>query len=360
MSAIDSPTRIREGEELDQPRLEAYLKQHIPGLSGELEIGQYPSGYSNLTYMLKVGDRRLVLRRPPHGTKAKGAHDMGREYRVLSALKPHFPYAPEALVYCEDESVLGAPFYVMEHLEGVILRKDYPEELTLTPEQVRAQCEELIDVHAKLHALDYEAIGLGNLGNPEGYVRRQIEGWSKRYRNARTEDAPDCERVMAWLAEHMPAESERPALIHNDYKFDNVIWDPEQPLKIIGVLDWEMCTIGDPLMDLGSSLGYWVQADDPEYLQAVRMLPTNVPGAMTRAELVRRYSEKTGINVDNFDYYYCFGLFRLAVIGQQIYYRYFHGQTKDARFGRLIHMVQALEQAALRVIDNSALTAGKA
>ncbi|MGC8684117.1 MAG: phosphotransferase family protein [bacterium] len=353
MNFIDKPRKIREGEELNISTVERFLKDSIPGLEGSLVVEQFPSGYSNLTYLIKVGDRELVLRRPPFGTKAKTAHDMKREYRILNALHPVFRYCPKPLVYSEDPSIIGCPFYVMERIKGIILRRDLPEGLVLKPDQVRQLCENMLDVHLELHSIDYKKIGLADFGKPEGYVRRQVDGWTERYRNARTDDAPDFEEVIKWLHDNMPEETKKPCIIHNDYKFDNIVLAPDNPLKIIGVLDWEMATIGDPLMDLGSSLAYWIQADDPPEFQAIRMMPTNIPGAMTRQELVNRYAEKSGMKIDNFDFYYCFGLFRLAGIAQQIYYRYYHKQTKDERFALLIFAVKALEEAALRVINNA-------
>ena len=355
MDIIDKPREIRQGEELDAKAIEGFLKESIPGLTGNISIQQFPSGFSNLTYMLSVGDRNFVLRRPPFGRKAKSAHDMSREYRILNALKDVFPYAPRPLAYTEDTSIIGCPFYVMERIEGIILRKDLPEGLHFTPDEARQLCENLLDVQCDLHSIDYKKIGLENFGRPEGYVKRQVEGWSERYRAAKTPDAPGFEDVMSWLHEKMPTDFRKPCIIHNDFKLDNVVLDPKNPLKIIGVLDWEMATIGDPIMDLGNSLAYWVQADDPPDVQAIRMMPTNIPGALTREELVARYAEKTGIAIDNFDFYLCFGLFRLAVIAQQIYYRYYHGQTKDERFKLLIIAVNVLEKSALRIIDMSRL-----
>ena len=355
MDIIDKPREIRQGEELDAKAIEGFLKESIPGLTGNISIQQFPSGFSNLTYMLSVGDRNFVLRRPPFGRKAKSAHDMSREYRILNALKDVFPYAPRPLAYTEDTSIIGCPFYVMERIEGIILRKDLPEGLHFTPDEARQLCENLLDVQCDLHSIDYKKIGLENFGRPEGYVKRQVEGWSERYRAAKTPDAPGFEDVMSWLHEKMPTDFRNPCIIHNDFKLDNVVLDPKNPLKIIGVLDWEMATIGDPIMDLGNSLAYWVQADDPPDVQAIRMMPTNIPGALTREELVARYAEKTGIAIDNFDFYLCFGLFRLAVIAQQIYYRYYHGQTKDERFKLLIIAVNVLEKSALRIIDMSRL-----
>ena len=355
MDVTDKPVNVRTGEELDAKKIEAFLKDNLPEIGGNLHIKQFPSGFSNLTYLIRAGGRDLVLRRPPFGTKAKTAHDMGREYRILSALHPVFPYCPKPLVYTENESVMGCPFYIMEHIPGIILRKDPPKGLTFTPEQARGLCENILDLHCKLHSIDYAGIGLGDFGKPSGYVKRQVEGWSGRYRAALTDDAPDFERVIEWLAEKMPAETKRAAIIHNDYKLDNLVLSPKDPLKIIGILDWEMATLGDPLMDLGSSLAYWVQKDDSQNVQAIRTMATNMPGMLTRNELVDRYAEKSGISIDNFDFYLCFGIFRLAVIAQQIYYRFYHGHTKDARFQMLIFAVHVLEENALKIIDHSIL-----
>lgn len=355
MGLVDSATTIREGEELDKAALQAYLAEHLPAYAGEITVRQFPSGFSNLTYLLQIGDKRLVLRRPPFGTKARSAHDMGREFRVLSGLLPLYPYCPEPLLYCQDESVLGSEFYLMRCIQGLIIRRDYPPELALKPEQVREQFFRLIDAMAELHLVDYRAAGLEDLGRPEGYVQRQVQGWSKRYRAARTADAPDFEAVMAWLAARMPGDSGHVGIIHNDFKLDNVIWDPEDPQRLIGVLDWEMATVGDPLMDLGSTLGYWVQKDDPEFLRAGRLMPTDAEGAPTREEIVARYSQRTGYCMDKMDFYFCFGLFRLAVIAQQIYYRYYHGQTADQRFASCITWVKGLERMCRDVMTRSAL-----
>jgi aminoglycoside phosphotransferase (APT) family kinase protein len=243
----------------------------------------------------------------------------------------------------------------MERLRGIILRKDPPPGLSFTPEQARQLCETLLDVQLELHSIDYKKIGLEDFGKPKGYVNRQVVGWSDRYRAAKTDDAPDCEEIMAWIEEKMPTDIDRPGIIHNDYRLDNVVLDPYEPMKIIGVLDWEMATVGDPLMDLGNSLAYWVERGDPPELQQIRVMPTNIKGALTRDAILRLYGEKAGRSVDNFDFYYCFGLFRLAVIAQQIYYRYYHGQTKDERFQSLIFVVQVLEKTAREVMEKSDL-----
>lgn len=351
MTITDQATAVREGEELDVAAVKAFLADALGGLDGSLEIRQYPSGFSNLTYAVRTGNREMVLRRPPFGKKARTAHDMGREFKVLSALYPVFPYCPRPLAYTEDESIMGCPFYVMEKISGLILRKDLPPGLSLGPEDARRLCENMIDLQRRLHALDFTSIGLAAFGKPEGYVKRQVEGWSKRYRDARTPDVPDFEAVMAWLDRRRPPDTPRPGIIHNDYKFDNLVLNPADPTEIIGILDWEMATIGDPLMDLGASISYWVNRDDPEEAQLMRLMPTTIDGMMTRRELVSLYAEKSGIDAGDFDFYFAFGLFRLAVIAQQIYYRFYHGQTKDKRFGRLGFAVGILDILARRVIE---------
>ncbi len=355
MSDIDQPAITRKGEELDAIKIEAFLRDAIAGLPVEMAIQQFPRGHSNLTYLIAFGDRELVLRRPPFGTKAKTAHDMGREFRVLSALKEAYPYCPEPLVYTEDTSIIGSPFYIMERIKGIIVRRDLPPGFERAPAKIRNLCRKLIEVHHELHAIDYRQVGLDNFGKPAGYVERQVKGWSKRYRAARTPDAPACEEIMAWLAEKMPADSDNPAIIHNDFKLDNLVLDREDPGQIVGVLDWEMATVGDPLMDLGGSLAYWIQANDSPEMQAVRFMPTDVEGALTRDELVECYTELSGRTIDNYDFYYFFGLFRLAVIAQQIYYRYYYGQTKDKRFQKMIWGVHALEKTARLNIEKSSL-----
>jgi len=350
MDFTDKATKIRPGEEIHTGRLEAFLKENISGLRGPLTVQQFPSGHSNLTYLIRMGDREMVLRRPPIGTKAKTAHDMSREYKVLKALKPVFCYVPQPLAYTEDLSVMGCPFYLMERIKGIILRKEISTGLNLSPHKVRRLFQRHVEVQFELHSLDYKKIGLENFGKPVGYVERQVKGWSERYRNARTPDAPDFEKVMAWLAANMPEDSSFTGIIHNDFKFDNLILDPKDPLSIIGILDWEMATIGDPIMDLGCTLGYWVEKNDSQEFQLMRTLPTHVEGALTRKEIVACYEKLCGKTIENMNFYYCFGLFRLAGIAQQIYYRFYHGQTKDERFKMLIFAVQLLAKAAENAI----------
>ena len=355
MALTDQSTQIRAGEELDAALIDPYLKAQIPGLEGTPQISQFPGGASNLTYLVQYPNQEFVLRRPPFGQKARSAHDMGREFRIINQLKDAFPYCPKAYLHCVDESVIGSEFYVMERIKGIILRSDLPTDLNLDADQTQILCKSFIDRLVELHRVDYQACGLGDLGKPEGYVERQIRGWTDRYDNARTPDAPDWTQVKAWLKDKMPADHPVPAIVHNDYRFDNVLLDPANPMQIIGVLDWEMTTLGDPLMDLGNTLAYWIQADDPAPVQLMRRQPSHAPGMLTRQEFVDYYAERSGIRIDNFDFYYTYGLFRLAGIVQQIYYRFFHGQTQDKRFAQFIHMNKLLEHMSLQVIGKSAL-----
>jgi len=352
---VDQAQSVREGEELDLNVLREHLSPVLGSKVNDLQVRQFPGGYSNLTYLLSSGSDKWVLRRPPFGSKVKSAHDMGREFRVLTALEKVFPYAPRPVHFCDDQSVLGCDFYLMSYIEGLVIRREYPAGLNLTPDQVRQQFFKLFDVLGELHSVNLAEAGLSDFGKPQGYVSRQVEGWSKRYVAAMTPDAPDFEPVMAWLRDKMPAESGVVSIIHNDYKLDNVIWSLDDPMNLIGVLDWEMATVGDPLMDLGCTLGYWAEAGDPEFFRQFRAMPSDARGAPTRAEIVARFSERTGIAVDNIDFYFCFGLFRLAGIGQQIYVRYAQGLTRDARFARLIDKVHSLRQMCEQVIGRSRL-----
>lgn len=356
---LDKPGAVRAGEELNADVLQEYLRQVLGSDFARplatLQIRQFPGGFSNLTYLLTAGDSKWVLRRPPFGSTVKSAHDMGREFRILSALQGLFPYAPTPVHFCQDPAVLGSDFYLMSCIEGMVIRKDYPGGLALSPAQVKQQFFALFDVLGELHSLDLHKAGLESFGKPEGYVRRQVEGWSKRYLDARTPDAPDFDAIMDWLHQRMPPESGQARIIHNDYKMDNVIFSANDPLRVIGVLDWEMATVGDPLMDLGCTLGYWAEAGDPDHHRRYRAMPSDVPGAPTRAEIVARFGERTGLTMERFDFYFCFGMFRLAVIGQQIYYRYYHGLTKDARFGALIDKARSLQQMCTQLIARSDL-----
>lgn len=350
----DQARAPREGEQLDAGVVGAWLKGRVPGLAGECLIRQFPGGSSNLTYHVQVGGRDMVLRRPPFGRIARTANDMLREARILQRLRPVFPYVPTVIAIGDDESVMGAGFYVMERIEGIIPRRDFPAGMAVTPALARQLCERLLDVLIELHSIDYRAAGLGDLGRPEGYVRRQVEGWSRRYTDAMTPDAPDCSDIMQWLADRQPAEV-RHCVVHNDYRFDNVVLDPADPRRIIGVLDWEMAALGDPLMELGTVLCMWTQADDPPEAQLSRQQPTTLPGMMTRAEVMEYYCRKTGLSMDHYDFYRVYGLFRMAGIIQQIYYRYFHGQTRDPRFASLVTFLKFLVDTSRNQIRNSSL-----
>ncbi len=350
MKSTDRAAAVRKGEDLAPERLEAFLREALPKLVGPMEIRQFPSGFSNLTYLLRFTNRDLVLRRPPIGTKAATAHDMQREYNVLQALRPHYDVCPQPLLYTEDTGIVGSPFYVMERIRGIILRKHLPEDLRLSPRDCHTLCHRFVEAFSRLHQIDCSSADLETLGKPQGYVERQVKGWSQRYHNARTKDAPGFEDVMDWLSARQPSDINRPSVVHNDFRFDNLVLAPDDPLRIIGVLDWELATIGDPLMDLGNSLAYWIQADDPEEFQLLRLMPTHLDGMLTRREIVNAYGNISGYDIADFDYYFCFGLFRLAVIAQQIYYRYHHGQTRDERFKKLIFAVHVLEKAAQRVM----------
>jgi aminoglycoside phosphotransferase (APT) family kinase protein len=353
MGRTDQTIPVRKGEEIDPAAVKTFLQEQISGLEGDIHITQFPSGFSNLTYLIEMGNAKMVLRRPPVGANVKAGHDMGREFNVLNALAKVFPYCPKPLAYTEDISVIGAPFFVMEKLSGIILRKDLPENLKFSPAQATALCSAWTDMLIKIHDIDVIEAGLDFIGKPLGYVQRQVDGWSNRFRKARTPDAPDCEVLMAWLKEKMPEDTDRPAIVHNDYKFDNVVLNPDSPETITGVLDWEMATYGDPLMDLGNSLAYWVEKNDPEQMQLFRIMPTNMDGAMTRKQILEQYAKITGRDTVLWDFYYCFGLFRLAVIAQQIYYRWYHKITRNKRFAQLIFAVAGLEKTAMNVIETS-------
>ena len=351
-SLLDPTVSVRPGEALDAARLESYLRAHLPDLEGALTIQQFPGGHSNLTYLLRFSDRELVLRRPPFGAQIQTAHDMFREYHILSHLADVYPRVPRALLYCEDEAVIGAPFYLMERVRGLILRARPPEGLDLSPEVMRRLSESFIDNLAAIHAVDLQAAGLSDLGKPLGYVQRQVDGWTHRYHNAQTDDIPDMDAVAQWLAANRPPESGA-TLIHNDYKYDNLILDPGDLSNILAVLDWEMATLGDPLMDLGTALGYWVDSDDPTELQSLAFGLTALPGNLSRLELAQRYAQISGRDLAHLLFYYVYALFKIAVIAQQIYARYHSGHSQDERFARMISAVRVLSHTASRALSLS-------
>jgi aminoglycoside phosphotransferase (APT) family kinase protein len=340
------PASVRSGEELNLSKLEPFLRRCFPNEAEGIALQQFPSGHSNLTYSVMLGEREMVLRRPPFGTKVKSAHDMGREFRVLSKLHNAYPLAPAVLLYCEDESIIGAPFYLMERLRGLIIRRDPPSGFQFSAFTARQLSEAFVDNLARLHALDYRAIGLADIGKPEGYLQRQVLGWIERYAGSQTHDFREVEPIAIWMRQHMPPPSAN-TLIHNDYKYDNAVLNPEKPTEIVGVLDWEMSTIGDPLTDLGTALAYWIDPHDPEELQQLRWGPTTQEGSLNRAGLVERYAKRTGRDVSHMPFYLAFARFKVAVIVQQIYYRYHHGLTRDQRFAQMPAVVKALLRASL-------------
>ena len=354
MTEIDLEDRAgqtRPGEELPLERLREYLRPVLGEAAGSLEVRQFPGGHSNLTYLLGSGAEQWVLRRPPFGSRVKSAHDMSREYRILTALKGVFPYGPAPAHFCGDHDIIGCDFYLMNYIRGLVIRREYPSGLNLSPDQVRRQLFNFFDVLGDLHSVDLAQAGLDNFGRPVGYVQRQVEGWCRRWADAATDDTVNCDRTMQWLLDNIPAESGLASVIHNDYKLDNVIFSLDDPLRLIGVLDWEMATVGDPLMDLGSTLGYWVQTSDPDFFRESRTMPSDVPGAPTRAEIISRFQQRTGLAVDNFPFYFCYGMFRLLVIGQQIYYRYYHGHTRDERFAGFLKKAFVLQQMCELIIS---------
>jgi len=328
---LDKPRDVRDGESFDTAAMDRWLKTQIASLQGEPAIKQFSGGASNLTYLVSYPDRDLILRRPPFGHKAKGAHDMAREFRVQQALKPVYPAVPTMVALCEDPAVMDCDFYVMERIAGIIPRANMPKGMTLTSEQTRQLCQGVIDKLIELHQVDYKAAGLEHLGKGGGYVERQIRGWSDRYDKSSTWNTPGWKYVRDWLTANMP-DDVATVIIHNDYRFDNLVLDANNPQQILGVLDWEMATLGDPLMDLGNTLAYWVEAGDDRLQQMLRRQPTHLPGMFNRQEVVDYYCDKMNLKPDNWTFYEVYGLFRLAVIVQQIYYRYHHKQTRNPAF----------------------------
>jgi len=327
---------VREDETFDYARLAAYLKGKVPGSEQALDVVQFAGGHANLTYLLRYGTTEYVLRRPPLGPVAPKAHDMGREFRVLSVLYKAYPYAPRAYVFCEDTEVLGAPFFVMERRRGTVVRRAIPEHWGGGSDAVinRKISEVLIDTLADLHSVDAKSIGLDSLGRPDGFLLRQVEGWLGRYERAKTKDLAIATEMAAWLTQHLPA-SPPATLLHNDWRLDNMMLDANDPGRCEAVFDWDMCTLGDPLADLGTLLSAWIEVQEAPPGSGLVTMPSNTPGFLSRREAVERYGRRRGVDVSNIAYYYVFGLFKIAVVLQQIYYRYHAGQTKDARFANM-------------------------
>ncbi len=363
---------VRDGEELNSDGLAEYLEKNLSNPIGKLEISQFAAGASNLTYCVKVSNEEYVLRRPPFGNRVKTAHDMAREFGILSKLNKIYNAAPKPLLYCDDASVIGSEFYLMERRKGLIIRGSLPAPRALATDSAHAEtrttvtvptledspvlqnqvCKSFIDNLTDLHSVNYKTAGLGNLGKPKGYTKRQVEGWTKRYFNVKTDEYPALEKVINWLNSNIP-EDDPPALVHNDYKFDNIMLNPEDLTEIVAVLDWEMATIGSPLMDLGTTLAYWMSKDVGEELLSMPFNPRVLMENISRSELVDMYAEKSGRDVANIVYYYVFGTFKVAVIAQQIYYRFAKGFTKDKRFANFNFFVNKLGEIGAESLESN-------
>ncbi len=351
-SALDQPGPVREP--IDPDRLAKWLVRALPGFpGGPVEVAQFASGYSNLTYLIRAEGWQGVLRRPPIGSQVATAHDMVREAKVLAALATSTPLVPRLLAVCEDREVLGAPFFVMERVEGIILRRDPPADLGLGPARAAAIGAAFVDTLAALHQLPVGDLGLGR---PEGYARRQLEGWVGRWQKASDGSQPGADGIAEVLSQQLDAFPDTAAaLVHNDFKLDNLVLDPAAPERVRAVLDWEMATVGDPLLDLGTSLGYWTEAGDDPVLLAFRSGPTHLPGMPTRAEIARAWATATGRPLDQLVLATAFGLFKIVVIAQQIYVRYAKGLTTDPRFGALPQVIAALARRAEQTLDTNSV-----
>jgi aminoglycoside phosphotransferase (APT) family kinase protein len=369
MTASKDSTAVRTGEELDLAALDRYLRQHLAAQSSEfdptamVEIEQFPGGHSNLTYLIRYGDQEFVLRRPPVGPVAPTAHDMPREYKLLSVINPHFSLAPKPVLLCEDASIIGAPFYLMERRRGFIVHFKVPSLIGENLELRRRLSETVVDTLVALHAVDIQATGVVNIGKPEGFVTRQVRGWADRWQRSKTGELAEMEQVIQWLVDRIPTESDNQStIVHNDFKLDNIMLDADDPARVVAVLDWEMCTVGEPLVDVGLALTYWTMkggtnraggaaADQNRSLLAV----TNGPGWMTREEIIERYEAKTDRDLSRIAFYETFARFKVAVVIQQIYFRYAQGQTHDERFRNFDGLVRALTAEALELAEQSGI-----
>ena len=342
---------VRPDEGFDENRLAEFLSGRLDGADQKMAVKQFGGGSANLTYQLGFGDaREYVLRRPPLGPVAPSAHDMAREYKVLSVLYKVFEYAPRAYLFSDDESIIGAPFIIMERCRGTVVRRVMPAHYAAFPDAPRQMSEALVDALAEFHAVDYAALGLENLGRPRGFIKRQVEGWNRRWQQAKLNDNPNVTEIYRWLGEHLPA-SAYSTLVHNDYKLDNTMFAADDASKLTAILDWDMCTLGDPLSDLGTLLTYWTQADDPPHVKMTATMPTAGGDFLTRRQLVERYAQKSGRDLSSIRFYHVLGIYRLLVILQQIYIRYWRGQTRDGRFAELGLTVEALAKTAIQAAD---------
>ena len=338
---------VRADERLDESKLADYLRGKLVGSENPLTIRQFGGGAANLTYLLDYGSHEYVLRRPPLGPVAPSAHDMSREYRVLSVLHRALPFAPRAYLFCDDPEIVGAPFHVMERRRGIVVRQEMPSQYADIADAPRRMSTALVQALADFHAVDYTALGLETLGRPVGFVERQIEGWYKRWQAAKDRDLDEMDMLYQWLKDNVPS-SETHSLVHNDYKLDNVMLSDDDPGRLVAIFDWDMCTLGDPLVDLGALLTYWVEPDDPDFMKGGKMMPLD-GRFMTRAELVEHYAARSGRDVSPINFYHALGLYKLVVIAAQIYIRYVRGQTQDQRFIRFGEMMPLVAQSAYHV-----------
>jgi len=357
MSNSSDTKPVRASEQLDWDALAAYARPRLQAVLGDgfdlsapLTVEQFPGGHSNLTYLMRFGDQEFVMRRPPFGPVALKAHDMAREYRILEAVHPVFPLAPRPLVLCEDKSIIGSTFYIMERRHGLVVRSSEPPELSDRPAERRRVSEAMVAALAALHNVDISAPTLSALGKPAGFVERQVIGWSERWRRSQTSDLPEMDMLAAWLTAHLPSDPARPALVHGDFKLDNVMLAADDPGRIVGVFDWEMSAVGDPLIDLGILLCYWVHTAKATQRDALTSV-TNRPGWFTRDEILERYAAQTGFELTNITFYEVFAVFKLTVVLQQIFFRYHQGQTDDPRFARLDERVEWLAGIGAALIE---------
>ncbi|HEY0320314.1 MAG TPA: phosphotransferase family protein [Pyrinomonadaceae bacterium] len=360
MTVHSSDTRpVRESEQLDWDALARFVRERLSAVLGEefnsaapLTVEQFPGGHSNLTYLLRFGTQEFVMRRPPFGPVPPRAHDMAREYRILEAVHPVYKLAPRPFMLCEDAEVIGSTFYVMERRRGLVVRNEEPPELADQPRERRRASIALVDALASLHCVDIQKHGLATLGKPAGFVERQVRGWSERWHGSQTSELPLMDALAAWLIERLPQNPSRPTLVHGDFKLDNVMLDAQDVGRLVGVFDWEMSAVGDPLIDLGILLAYWVHVSTTEKPDAVSSV-THREGWFTRGEVLERYGARTGLSLSNITFYEVFAVFKLAVVLQQIFYRYHRGQTDDPRFATLDERVTWLAQIASALAEKA-------
>ena len=350
-----SNQKVRKGEDLPEISLKKYLKgiNLINAVESELFVQQFTHGYSNLTYLLQIENKEFVLRKPPKGAIKRG-HDMSREFKVQKGVAKAFSKVPKMFGFCDDERILGSDFYIMEKMEGIILNFKEAKTRNIVANDYKTIANSWLNTLVELHNVDYHNIGLGDLGKPEGYVERQVKNWGKQYLKAKTDEVPEAEMVMQWMKENQPKKYDH-CLIHNDFKYDNVVFKNNNWKDISAVLDWEMATLGDPLMDLGTSLGYWTIATDHDFVKQGIPSPTIFEGNPIRSEIANLYAEKSGKNIDNVVFYYVFGLFKIAVIAQQIYFRYNKGWTTDPRFANLNKAAELCCKLALKAIKTKSI-----